>query len=94
VLTYEQTGNNLVAVVMFLAVVTCIHLMGSWGFVATVFVFTLLCIAVLPLNRVTVVSNRSVRYCKYCQYDLKGTIEAGIDRCPECGDSFEQDATK
>ena len=27
--------------------------------------------------------------CHACDYDLTGTVRAGVDRCPECGDPFD-----
>ena len=42
-------------------------------------------VAMCLLERVTVVGNRSARYCPACRYDLTGTLSAGIEHCPECG---------
>tara|TARA_R110002111_G_scaffold137373_1_gene203157 strand:- start:835 stop:1683 length:849 start_codon:yes stop_codon:yes gene_type:complete len=32
--------------------------------------------------------------CEKCDYDLRGTIAANIDRCPECGESIPADADR
>lgn len=37
------------------------------------------------IENVIVLGNRNPRYCSSCRYDLSGTIDAGINRCPECG---------
>ena len=36
-------------------------------------------------ERVVVIDNRNLRYCRSCRYDLSGTLDAGITKCPECG---------
>jgi hypothetical protein len=33
------------------------------------------------------------RPCAKCHYDLRGTIAANIDRCPECGEPVQNDST-
>jgi hypothetical protein len=30
------------------------------------------------------------RLCQRCEYDLRGTLAAGLDRCPECGEAVLQ----
>lgn len=46
-------------------------------------------VAMMRFDRVKVVGQRNPRYCPACRYNLTGSIDAGLDRCPECGQSID-----
>lgn len=63
---------------------------GGWGDGVFAFLSLLLSIAIVPYlirfsMRLNTLKNATNLICVKCEYDLRGTVAAGVKKCPECG---------
>ena len=58
-----------------------------YGWVAGFIVF-IVGLLLFLFDRVRVAERRNPNFCRFCRYDISGTLAAGLNRCPECGQAI------
>ena len=87
-LTFDRRRRGLTALSCGVAGGIFSFALGRYGFLIAFPVFIIACSASALWDRATVIGHRNTNYCPSCRYDLTGTLQADISRCPECGYSL------